>query len=125
MALLLWHIMSCNDTAKTCIVVFPQGELDHAVLLVGYGTDKTTGEEYWLVKNSWSKYWGEDGFIRMARTGGSGNDCGISSDPVVALVDEGAVKQRMAPEQVRAVYAAATGGEWKHMEEVLSAWGRV
>lgn len=38
-----------------------QDELDHAVLLVGYGDDKITGEPYWLVKNSWSKYWGEDG----------------------------------------------------------------
>lgn len=31
-------------------------DLDHAVLLVGYGTDDDSGQDYWLVRNSWSKY---------------------------------------------------------------------
>lgn len=30
-------------------------DLDHAVILVGWGTDKVSGEDYWVVKNSWSK----------------------------------------------------------------------
>lgn len=36
-------------------------QLNHAVILVGWGEDKATGESYWIVKNSWSKFWGDDG----------------------------------------------------------------
>jgi len=36
-------------------------EAFHAVTIVGYNAD----ERYWICKNSWSSYWGEDGYIRM------------------------------------------------------------
>ena len=44
-----------------------------AVQLVGYGTDTKDGD-YWIVRNSWGKYWGEDGFIRLRRE--SETQCG-------------------------------------------------
>lgn len=50
-------------------------QIDHGVLVAGYGTDSETDEPYWLVKNSWGASWGENGYIRMSRN--SENDYGM------------------------------------------------
>ena len=42
--------------------------LNHAVVIVGYGTDSATGLDYWLVKNTWGVNWGEQGYVRMVRS---------------------------------------------------------
>ena len=55
--------------------------LDHGVLLVGYGTEN--GQKYWLLKNSWSTAWGDKGYFKIARSD-STNDpgiCGVAMDP--------------------------------------------
>ena len=55
--------------------------LDHGVLIVGYGTDEASGLDYWLVKNSWDTVWGDEGYIKIARVEGQGI-CGIQMAPV-------------------------------------------
>jgi len=51
--------------------------LDHAVALVGYGTEN--GQEYFILRNSWGTSWGESGYMKIANAG-DGNDgiCGVA-----------------------------------------------
>lgn len=49
-------------------------DVNHAVTAVGYGTDETTGMDYWIVKNSWGARWGDEGYFKIER---GVNMCGI------------------------------------------------
>merc|ERR1712192_125576 len=59
-----------------------EGKLNHAILVVGY--NKTAPEPYWIVKNSWGKNWGQDGYIHMKM---GENNCGLASRPVYPILD--------------------------------------
>lgn len=49
---------------------------NHAVLVVGYGTDEHE-RDYYIVKNSWSSSWGENGYFRIFRN--HRNHCGLAT----------------------------------------------
>lgn len=56
------------------------GQSNHAVTVVGWGS--SSGNEYWIIRNSWGSSWGESGHIRIK----IGGNCKITFDsyPVVA-----------------------------------------
>jgi len=42
-------------------------DTDHVVSIYGWGTDSSSGLQYWIIRNSWGEYWGEMGHFRIVR----------------------------------------------------------
>lgn len=54
----------------------------HAIRIVGYG--EQDGMKYWLIANTWSPTWGDNGFFKIKR---GTNECGIEAEGVAGLVN--------------------------------------
>lgn len=57
--------------------------VNHAVLLVGYGTDEN-GTDYYILKNNWGERWGTKGYFKMLRN--QTNTCGIATQAMFPII---------------------------------------
>lgn len=72
-----------------------QGQIDHGVLLVGYGADDN-GDLFWKIKNSWGDDFGEKGFFRLARKEGKGvGICSVTEQASFPYVNENKIHPGM------------------------------
>lgn len=67
-----------------------KNDVNHALVLVGYGSDITAGD-YWILKNSYSNAWGENGFMKLLAD--TKANCGLNIFPVVPIGAKAGVAQ--------------------------------
>lgn len=67
---------------------------DHAVLMVGYNDQDPV--PYWIVKNSWGRLWGEQGYVRIAQLNPDDNE---DSWGLFGVLGEGIIPKDVFPSQ--------------------------
>jgi cathepsin X len=79
--------------------------LTHEISLIGWGTSNE-GQEYWIGRNSWGTYWGENGFFRIDMRK---NNLGINEDCIwgIPVID---------PEEQDIYYQAFLVNQKKNMK---------
>jgi len=69
-----------------CPFICNKQNLDHGVLIVGYGSKEFSPARlhrlpYWIIKNSWGAGWGDEGYYKICKDRGS---CGLNTMVVAA-----------------------------------------
>eukprot|EP00897_Mesotaenium_endlicherianum_P008726 jgi/Mesen1/7882/ME000420S07024 len=93
----------------SCPILCNRRALDHGVLLVGFGKSgfspaRLRQKPYWIIKNSWGRFWGEHGYYKICK---GVNECGL--DAMVSTVLTSTAANAKASNSGSAAARAAAG----------------
>ena len=60
-------------------------DVNHAVVIYGWGYDEELKIPYWIIRNSWGVRWGDEGYFKLSAN--KTNSCGIEAFPIVTFYE--------------------------------------
>lgn len=92
-------------------------DVNHALVLVGYGTDATVGD-YWILKNSYGSSWGDKGFLKLIADKKA--NCGLNIFPVIPLGAKAGVATAVVDGGGDKVFVGLSPSAWIAIAVVVS-----
>ena len=107
-ALLFGPVSSCfmvyNDFQWDCYDHPYEGEINHAIVIVGWDDEMCDGQGGWIVKNSWGPAWGDEGYFYIPY-----GSCGIGNYTQQPIYESRLPELAYRPESI--TFNMQTGGE--------------
>ena len=96
-------------------------DLDHDISVAGWGVDEISGDEYWIVRNSWGSFMHEDGWFKVLL---GVNSMGIESECNWAVIDGTPVRKNWGPSDTSHEFASGfSSPRLGHSDKMMKFFG--